>query len=245
MKRILIGAFFVAAISCAGGGTETDNPATLTAFTSSTCKTKPPEAGQQALVRESDAEGLQCVEWGKDARGALAVRLLNFPEACGDDYQGTAALAGDGSLQLAVHKTSCEIFRCGWCVFDFAYSLANVDSTSPLAVHLGSAVCASEPTTFADEVTLPVDEQDSGVVCRYLERNALEQYGRGRSACGERNMPCGTCDGTDTTTCAAGLTCTTISNGDSRCLQDCDSDADCVGGLSACEDGVCQAHESW
>lgn len=245
MKRILIGASFVVAVSCAGGGTETDNPATLTAFTSSTCKTKAPEAGQQALVLESNAEGLQCVEWSKDAEGALAIRLLNFPEACGDDYQGTAALATDGSLQLAVHKASCEVFRCGWCVFDFAYSLSNVDTTSPLSVHLGSAVCASKPTTFADEVTLPVDEQDSGVVCRYLERNALEQYGRGRSTCGERNMPCGTCESLDTTTCAAGLTCTAIANGDSRCLQSCESDADCAGGLSPCRDGVCQPSDSW
>jgi hypothetical protein len=58
-------------------------------------------------------------------------------------------------------------------------------------------------------------------------------------------MPCGTCNDTDTTTCAAGSTCTTISNGDARCLQDCDSDADCAGGLSACQDGVCQANENW
>jgi len=246
MRRILIGAFFTAAVSCAGGGTETDNPATtLKDFTSSTCKTKAPEPGQQALVLESDAEGLQCVEWSRDVQGTLAIRLRNFPEGCGDDYQGTAALAPDGSLQLAVHKASCEVFRCGWCVFDFAYTLSGVDTTSPLLVHLGSAVCASKPTTFADQVTLPVDERDSGVVCRYLEHNALEQYGSGRSACGERNMPCGACNGTDTTTCAAGLTCTAIANGDSRCLQDCDSDADCAGGLSACQNAVCQANESW
>jgi hypothetical protein len=245
MKRLVIGAFFAGVISCAGGGTETDNPATLKDFTSSSCKTKTPEPGQQALVLESDAEGLQCVEWSKNADASLAIRLLNFPEACGEDYQGTAALAADGSLQLAVHKSSCSVLKCGWCVFDFAYTLSNIDTSDALSMHLGAAICASEPATFTDEITLPVDERDSGVVCRYMARSPLEQYGRGRKTLGERNMPCGSGESVDATTCAAGLTCTAITDGDSRCLEDCKSDADCAGGLTTCQDGVCQANESW
>jgi hypothetical protein len=130
-------------------------------------------------------------------------------------------------------------------VFDFAYTLTGIDTTRPLDVHLGSAICASEPTTFNDEVTLPVDEQDSGVVCRYLERSPLEQYGRGRGTCGERNLPCGTCDNADNVTCASGLACTEIASSDSRCLEACSSDADCAGGLTSCQDGLCHPSASW
>ena len=244
MKRMILGMFFAAAASCTGG-TETDNPATLAGFTSSACKTKAAAPGRQALVLESDAEGLQCVDWSKGAAGALDVRLLNFPEACGDDYLGTAASAADGTLELAVHKTSCDVFRCGWCVFDFAYTLASIDTTRPLSIHLGSAVCATEPTTFADEVTLPLDQQAAGVVCRYLEHNAAEQYGRVRGRCGERNMPCGDCNGTDTVSCKSGLTCTEVASSDSRCLESCTSDADCTAGLTTCQDGLCRANPSW
>jgi hypothetical protein len=245
MKQMIGGAFVVFFASCAGAsGTETDNPATLSDFTSSACKTRAGDPGQQAIVLESDAEGLQCVEWSKDASGALSIRLLNFPEPCGEDYQGTAATA-DGTLQLAVHKASCDVFKCGTCVFDFAYTLAGIDTTRALDVRFGSAICASEPTTFADQVTLPVDEQDSGVFCRYLERSAVEQYGRGRGTCGERNLPCGTCDNADDVTCKSGLTCAEIASNDTRCLESCATDADCAGGLTSCQDGLCRANESW
>ena len=243
MKRIILGVFFAAVASCTGG-TETDNPATLAGFTSSACKTKAAAPAQQALVLESDAEGLQCVEWSKGAAGELDVRLLNFPEACGDEYLGTAATAADGTLELAVHKTSCDVFRCGWCVFDFAYKLAGIDATRPLSIHLGAAVCATEPTTFADEVTLPLDQQDAGVVCRYLEHNAAEQYGRAHTSCGQRNMPCGDCNGTDTS-CDSGLTCTEVASSDSRCLESCTTNADCTTSLTTCQAGLCRAGQSW
>jgi len=246
MKQIIIGAFVVMAASCAGtGGTETDNPATLADFSSSACKSRAPDPGSQAVVLESDAQGLQCVEWAKNGAGSLSIRLLNFPEACGDDYQGTAATAADGTLELAVHKATCDVFRCGTCVFDFGYALSNVDTTRPLSVHLGAAICASEPTTFSDEVTLPVEQQDNGVVCRYLERGPIEQYGRGRGTCGERNMPCGTCNGSDNLSCASGLTCTELGNNDTRCLESCMTDADCTGGLTTCQDGLCHASASF
>jgi hypothetical protein len=244
MKQIIAGAFLVAAVSCTGG-TETDNPATLADFSSSACKSREGDPGQQALVLESDAEGLQCVEWTQEASGSLGVRLLNFPEPCGEDYLGTAKTAADGTLELAVHKSSCEVFRCGTCVFDFAYTLSGVDSSQPLSIHLGSATCATEPTTFTDEVTLPVDEQETGVVCRTLNRSAVEQYGRGRGRCGARNMPCGTCDGADNTSCDTGLTCVEVASNDTRCLEICTTSDDCTGGLTTCQDGHCMPSASW
>lgn len=245
MKRLISG-FFVAllGVSCSGGS-ETGKPATLKDFTSSACKSRAADPGQQALVSASDAEGLQCVEWAENADDTLTVRLLNFPEACGDDYLGTAKTAADGTLELAVHKSTCDVLRCGTCVFDFEYELVGVDVKHELSIHLGSAICASEPMTFSDEVTLPLDRRPNGAVCRYLSRSAVEQYGRSRGTCGQRNLPCGTCDGTDTERCGTGLTCTAVDDNDSRCLERCGSDDDCADGLTTCQDGLCQSSTSW
>jgi hypothetical protein len=243
MKASLVLVFLISAVSCAGG-TETGNPATLKNFESSACKTRETDTGQQALVLASDAEGLQCVEWDTDASGTLSIKLLNFPEPCGDAYLGAASHDETG-LSLSVYKDTCALFKCGWCVFDFDFTLAGLDLTHDLPVRIGSAVCASEPTTYGDELTLPLAKQTSGSVCRYLERSPLEWYGRARGSCGQRNMPCGDCSGTDMLSCGAGLRCTELAAGDSRCLAECTTDDDCAGGLTTCQDGVCQAPSEW
>ncbi len=71
------------------------------------------------------------------------------------------------------------------------------------------------------------------------------KYGRARGSCGQRNMPCGDCNGLDLTSCDADLQCTELSPGDARCLVPCESDADCVGGLTTCQEGVCQPLSSF
>lgn len=235
--------FSASVVSCAGG-TETDNPATLKDFSASDCKTRQTDAGQQALVRASDAEGLQCVEWQADASGTLQLQLLNFPEPCGNAYLG-AATQDTGQLLLSVHKDSCEVFRCGTCVFDFEFTLQGVDTAHDLPLRIGSAVCASEPIDYADDFTLPLAKHASGSVCRYLERNAVEQYGRERGSCGSQNLPCGSCNGTDTTSCGAGLSCMEVAPSDTRCLATCSSDGDCPAGVTSCVDGVCQSSFDW
>jgi hypothetical protein len=244
MKHSIVLAFFASVVSCAGG-TETDNPASLQGFTSSTCKSRAPEPGQEALVLASDAEGLQCIEWETNASGSLSVGLLNFPEPCADDYQGTASFTKDGTIELAVHKTSCQVARCGTCVFDFHFELSGVGRSKALPLRTGSAVCATEPTTFDDVVNLPLPQQPSGVTCQYLRRNAVEQYGSARSRCGERNMPCGDCRSADAQTCADGLSCNVVADGDSRCLASCSKNDDCAGGLTSCSDGFCRAGASF
>lgn len=241
MKHVAIWAFLAMVAGCAGGGTETDNPASpLKDFTASGCKNREPTGNPQALVLASDADGLQCVEWETNGSGTLTLRLLNFPEPCGNAYLGSAAQAADGALELSVHKDTCAALKCGLCVFDFEYELSGIASDAPLPLRLGSAACASEPATFSDELTLPLPEQPNGILCRYLERSALEWYSRGRSSCSQRNMPCGACDSADQTTCNDGLACSAIADGDSRCLQTCAGDEDCRGGLGSCTDGVCQ-----
>jgi hypothetical protein len=98
---------------------------------------------------------------------------------------------------------------------------------------------------FKDELTLPTDSEPTGIVCRPLERGALEWHARSRGVCGERNMPCGDCESVDTTSCAAGLVCSELSATDSRCLESCESDDDCTGGLARCQDGACQAEAAF
>jgi hypothetical protein len=232
-----------AAVSCAGG-TETGNPATLNDFASSACKNQQLSDGPQALSLASDTDGLQCVEWTRSG-AALQLRLLNFPEPCGNAYLGTATLTAAGSLELAVHKDTCAVFKCGLCVFDFEYELSGVPADKPLPIRVGSAACDSAPTTFTEELTLPIDQQDSGIVCRYLAASPLDWYSRGRGSCGERNMPCGKCDEADQTTCASDLQCSELGEGDARCLATCSSDDDCAAGITVCRDGVCQANVAW
>ena len=243
MKARYFLAFLAVAVSCAGGS-DTGNPATLKGFSASECKTTELTPGQQALAVASDADGLQCVEWSTQGDGALLLRLLNFPEPCGKSYAGAAAL-GDGKLSVSVYKDTCEVYRCGSCLFDFEFQLQGVDIERDWPLRIGSAVCETQPTDYGEELTLPLKKQENGRFCRYVPRSAVEQYGRSHASCGERNMPCGNCDGTDTASCAAGLACTEVAEGDARCLEACESDDDCTGGLTSCVDGLCQADTGW
>jgi hypothetical protein len=235
-------------VSCSGtsvgtGGTETGNPATLEHFSASECKNEAPEAGQQALVRASDAEGLQCVQWSHDDAGVLQLELLNFPEPCGKKYLGAASLGKDGALELSVFKDTCDVLKCGSCVFDFEFQVKGVPADSALTLRTGSATCESKPITWDPELNLPFDEQPSGIQCRYLRRNTLEQYASSRGTCGQRNMPCGGCESLEQV-CAAGLTCSPVADNDMRCLPSCEADDDC-GGATSCRDGLCQSQLDW
>lgn len=237
---ILVGTL-VSITSCAGtGGTETDNPAaTLKDFTGSDCKNKEPSPNPQALTLASDTEGLQCVHWQK-RDGLLELSLSNFPEPCGNQYLGAAAVSED-VLELTVYKDTCAIFKCGWCIYDFSFTVGNVSLEKPLKMRVGSAVCQGKPADSVEELTLPLDEQDSGVTCRYVPPGPLDWYANERGTCGERNMPCGECFGSTDKTCETGTTCSELAMNDSRCLQNCESDDDCVAGITTCQAGVCQA----
>lgn len=246
LRRALIGAW-LSLVGCASaGGTETDNPASvLDDFASSACKSEPAGGGQQALVSSSDAEGLQCVEWEPKANGGLRLRLLNFPAPCGKLYLGRAERAADGALELSVYKDTCDLYRCGNCVFDFDFDLVNVPLDAPLTLRVGSAVCRSQSPTFEDELTLPLDSAPDGIRCRALRSDELVNYASSRGSCGERNMPCGDCTSAAPAACAAGLSCWELASGDSRCLTPCGGDVDCLPGLTTCQDGACRAAGAW
>ena len=247
MKHWLAWVALGSVAACAGTsgeGTETGNPASLEHFSASECKNRAPGAGPQALVLASAVEGLQCVEWSHDESGTLTLRLSNFPEPCGDQYSGAAQLAGDGALELSVYKDRCEVLKCGSCVFDFEFRLSGIDTAQALALRTGTAVCEGKPVNWEESLTLAVDERETGLVCRYLRRNTLEQYASSRNTCGERNMPCGDCSSAGSRACAEGLSCSDVAEGDARCLAVCSSDDDC-GDAMACRDGVCQSSADW
>lgn len=247
MRHLLAWTALASVAACTGastGGTETGNPASLEHFSASECKNRAPGPGPQALVVASAIEGLQCVEWSHDESGTLTLRLSNFPEPCGDAYLGAAKRASDGALELSVYKDRCEVLKCGSCVFDFEFRVAGVDTTGPLSLRTGSALCEGKTVTWEEALRLAVDEQETGVVCRYLRRNTLEQYASSRSSCGGRNMPCGDCFSVGSRACAEGLSCRDVAAGDARCLVDCSSDEDC-GGAMGCRDGSCQSNVGW
>jgi hypothetical protein len=240
MKRSLIWAFLT--VGACAGGTETDNPASvLTDFASSECKT--PEAGASAITLGSEVDGLTCVEWERQTSGALSVRLFNFSAGCANEYLGRAGWGDDGALELAVYTDSCTALRCGACLYDFAYELSGIAADAPLALRLGRAQCESEGTLFDQELTLPLDEQESGIVCKQTGSSALKSYARSQGSCGERNMPCGDCE-LSQSACQSGLTCTEVGADDARCLAGCERDADCLANLT-CQEGVCRAQLEW
>jgi hypothetical protein len=228
-------------LGCANaGGTETGNPAgTLKDFQSSACKSKA-DSVQQPLALESDLAGLQCIEWERQATGTLKLRLSNFPESCAERYRTNVELSEDGVLSLRVYTDSCSVARCGTCLFDFDYELAGIPSGAPLSLRTGSAICASQPTTWQNQLTLPLDERETGIVCRQLASGALSWHATVKGVCGQRNMPCGDCS-RDKSSCVAGTTCSELAQDDSRCLATCTSHDDCVPGATRCEAGVCRA----
>lgn len=241
MKKIVIGSLLVSFVGCSSGGTETDNPASIVKdFTSSDCKSRGGQDG--ALTLASELAGLACVEWEVEGAGQLRLLLHNFSEACAEGYAGDAALTEDG-LDLRVYQTTCDVLKCGSCLYDFDYRLAGVATDAPLQLRLGWARCAAQATTWNDALTLPLDEAPSGVVCKSAALFSLRTYASSHASCGGRNMPCGDC-ADDRSTCAEGLVCTTYTQDDARCLQACETDEECIANLR-CDEGLCRAADSF
>jgi hypothetical protein len=244
VKYILVGSLLASMFGCStNGGTETDNPASpLKDFASSVCKSKESDRATSALTLASDVVGLECVEWEAGASGELLVKLHNFAEACAESYAGKVVLS-EGGADLSVFSTTCAVAKCFDCLYDFDFHLVGIATDAPLALRIGSARCASAPAVFDLALTLPLDTQPSGIVCQGTSAFMTMLYAASHDSCGERNMPCGDC-AEEHTACLDGLVCTELAEGDSRCLQSCETNADCVANLT-CESGLCRAPVSF
>jgi hypothetical protein len=240
----------LAVIACTSG-TETDNPASgsLVRFDASTCKSETverstvPGRSADALVTASDYDGLTCLEWERQTDQELVIRFLNVTGPCAVAWQGNATTTVDGGLALTAKNPSCEITRCGSCLYDLEFVVK--DSVPPgLDVTLALADCKGEPSGRTLSAVLPADATDSGILCRYADGSAFGQKLAREGLCGARFSPCGAASGTcpENTSCSDELTCTELGDelGSVLCLAPCTLDEDCApAGVTRCEEGVC------
>jgi hypothetical protein len=249
LARALVPGLLVV-VACASG-TETDNPASgpLVRFDASACKKEPverstlPGRSTDAFVTASDYDGLTCVEWERGEGGELALRFLNVAGPCSVAWQGAATARADGGLDVVVKNPSCEVARCGSCLYDFELAVRDAEPAGG-NVTLALADCEGELSEQTLSAVLPADAADSGILCRLTDASAFAQQLAQEGRCGSVFSPCGAgstfCP--ENTTCTDGLTCTDLGDGlgSLRCLASCAVDEDCTPpGVTQCEDGVC------
>ncbi len=248
-------------------GTETQNPASgkpLVAFGNSGCKKEvlastssklssfsPVDAGPTAY--EAEVEGLKCVAWEMSGTDRVKINLINFEEACGAQWEGTAKLDDSGQLQLGLVNPQCLIALCGWCIYDWSFDVAGVRGFSHLPVTITIDTCPGQQELKTSSVDLPLDTQQSGIKCRYANFFALGWQAMSLGTCGAVGMPCegtsmcSSLDASATKTCQSDLVCT--NNGDTTqeiCAKPCANDADCgSAGVLSCQSGLCRPKNLW
>jgi hypothetical protein len=233
------------------GGTETGNPGkddSLVAFDASACKKDaevPSGQSQEALVTASEYDGLRCVEWEKQSDGKLTVRLLNVHGGCSIPWKGEAGVRDDGTVELRLVNPACAVALCGWCIYDFSFTLKGAPAPAGLPLEVGQVACPGDAPEWDPVIVLPDDAADSGILCRYANQFAYDQLLGEQDRCGSKFGTCGDQGGFcapagGTTTCRDDLVCA-LADDASRCLEPCHSDDDCTPrAVSACVDGVCR-----
>jgi hypothetical protein len=254
----------VATLAC--NGTETQNPnsgTTLVSFGNSGCKketlpnayriTNMPLTDAGIINYGGEVEGLKCFAWQTTGADSVTISLINFEEACGAQWEGSARIASDGTLQLGLTNPKCTIAMCGWCIYDWSFEVKGVDLGQDLPVTLGIDTCPGEQDVKVTSVQLPLATQSSGIMCRYANFNAVGWQAMALGTCGALGMPCtGTnmCQntgGSTEQTCHGDLTCT--DNGTASemiCAKPCTLDSDCgANGVQSCQAGVCRPKTAW
>jgi len=247
----LTGVGVLGPVAACAGGTETGNPdkgGSLVAFDASACKKEQAvESGrsQEGLVSASEYDGLRCVEWERASDGLLTLRLLNVNGGCSVPWKGEGRVRDDGSLELLLVNPKCAVASCGWCMYDFAFTLRGAPAPAALPIDVGQVACPGEEPTWDPGLVLPADAGDSGIVCRYANRFAYDQQLAERDGCGSKFGTCGDeagfCGGSGgPTVCRDDLVCAPADDV-TRCLEPCTTDADCAPqAVSACIDGICR-----
>jgi hypothetical protein len=237
-------------VACAGG-TETGNPnhgGSVVAFDASACKKEQPvESGrsQQGIVDASEYDGLRCVEWERTSDSLLTLRLLNVNGGCSVPWQGEGHVRDDGSLELLLVNPKCAVALCGWCLYDFAFTLRDAPAPAGLPIEVGQVACPGDEPTWEPALVLPADAGDSGIVCRYANQFAYDQQLQEQDRCGSQFGTCGDQGGFCSASggpivCRDDLVCSPA-DGVNRCLEPCTADADCAPhAVSACIDGICR-----
>lgn len=240
---VLLGTSLIAA-NCSS---DSDDPgadsSTLASFAGSDCKefggassgshfrSLPPD-------NTSAYDGLSCIRWDADSR---TVEFINYPQACGAEWEGDASLSGN-EVTLTVDNPDCSLAACGTCFYDWSFELSSFPTDGDLSVSAEIDSCPNEDGFEGIQVSLPLDESPSSILCRHPSASALVW----RSMPGGLHMPChgddnpGSNDGE--IGCDDGLVC----NDQGICLAECETDTECpLPDLQTCSEGVCELITTW
>lgn len=143
---------FTALLLASCGGTETDNP--LADFKRTGCKNHSETAltlaadtaSSEPLPADTAHDGLYCFEYDYDeGEKLLDVHVYNYPSGCGSSFTGASATSREGWLTLSVQRSSCTVARCGSCLFDFSFQVADFELLGGHMVELVETGCEGTP----------------------------------------------------------------------------------------------------
>ena len=227
------------------GGTDTGNP--LTDLDIGGCKAEGATAelsATRSALRVDGAryQGLAC--FGAQREGErVELDVHNFTGGCHVEWDA-AGRVRDRGVDVVLTNPSCAVAACGSCLYDARFTLELPASSGNAAddeIALIDQPCEGEPITRG-MWHVPEDGK-STLVCGFAQ--GADWHAGKTGTCGQENMPCrktgGLCGGADAVEdCDDGLTCTTISEFDARCLKGCTTKDDCaVPEAMRCEDGLC------
>jgi hypothetical protein len=201
----------------------------------------------KVIDSERGLEGLRCVAWERVSVGELKLDLYNFDAACGATWTGDGAVAADGALELHIDNPSCEIAKCGICLYDWSFDL-HVDVPAEQAVPLTIAVDACQGQQSTALSTAVMGPEVKGIRCALGAYGAMTEQAYAAGTCGKAGMPCvgslfcGTGSFTSTGTCAEGLVCdSSAAPNEPVCFVPCTTVADCPrADVYACQAGLCR-----
>jgi hypothetical protein len=178
------------------------------------------------LTRQDEIpEALRCVEW-QVTDGALELQVVNFSAGCSVEWQATASVQA-GRVSLLLDSPSCEVARCAGCLYDTA---ASIPLPAVADTELALRLTQCQGPAVVHEWSLPLLTERHGFSCDYSDAEG-----------GAEGSVFARCDSSvGSSACGAGLSCSPVGKGASRCLQACVDDTECpVAGATRCEGGQC------
>lgn len=196
---------------------------------------------EQALVaRDETPLALECLQWNYGG-GSAMLFVRNFAGPCSVVWEGETTLRAAGDVVISLRNSSCDIARCGSCLYDADAELASplaalvADGSDSTRVTLELRDCNGELTRAQDwEITL----EERGDSCRPVEGwswvyDKASQSGAFSETQLNLYAPCGDSEGA--VECTEDRSC----NG-GYCVPGCGSDVDCpLDGALTCRDGAC------
>lgn len=196
--------------------------------------------GEALVARDEMPIGLECLEW-EYARERLRLAVSNFAGGCSIDWEGEVTVPTPGEVVIALRNPSCDVARCGSCLYDTSAEVAlpleawAAAGSDEARVTLELHDCKGElGQRFERDIALDA----GGISCRPGEAWSWVYADVSESTVfseAQRNLyaPCGETEGavecTEERTCNSGY-----------CVPACSSDAECpLDGALTCQEGAC------